>query len=326
MAGIKEFIKRWLRFDKKSSKDTLLFLFFVAMAAAFWILLSFNNNMTHDMIVKVKVSKPANVTFIQEIPATVTVTVKDRGLAFLKSFFHSDPSINIKFDKYNVEKNNSMEITPSQMLSEVRMVISREATILKVMPETINVKYTTLPGKKVPVNWEDNIRNITPDRQFVINPDMVTTDPDSVVVYAIDRATLNEISEVDLVTVEVANLSATYSKIVRFRPINGVRIIPDRVKLTVPVEPLIKKVDNVPISVRNQPYGINILLFPSSINVTYLLPQSKYKEPANLTVVVDYNDIDMSSNKVNVKLGEVSGAYSNVVLGSDSVNYVIERY
>ena len=326
MAWLKESFKRLLHFDKKSSKDTLLFLFFVAMAAAFWILLSFNNNMTHDLVVKVKVTKPANVTLLQEVPSTITVTVKDRGLAFLKQFFHSDPSINLKFDKYCVEKNSTMEISQSQMLSEVRQAINREATVLKVMPEAINVNYTTLPGKKVPVNWEDNIKNMTPDKQFVINPDMVTTSPDSVVVYAIDRATLNEITEVDLVTVEVAHLSSTYDKTVRLRPISGVRIIPDRVRLIVPVEPLIKKVDNVPISVRNQPYGINVLLFPSSINVSYLLPQSKYKDAVNLTVVVDYNDIDLSSNKVNVKLGEVSGAYSNVVLGVDSVNYVIERY
>ena len=104
------------------------------------------------------------------------------------------------------------------------------------------------------------------------------------------------------------------------------RIIPDRIRLTVPVEPLIKKEQDVPISVRNQPYGINVLLFPPSINVSYLLPQSKYKEPINLTVVVDYNDIDLSTNKVNVKLGEVSGAYSGVQLSVDSVNYVIERY
>ena len=89
---------------------------------------------------------------------------------------------------------------------------------------------------------------------------------------------------------------------------------------------LIKKEQEVSISVRNQPYGLNVLLFPPSVKVSYLVPQSKYHSPLNLTVVVDYNDINMSSNKVNIKLGEVSGAYSNVVIGADSVNYVIERF
>lgn len=278
------------------------------------------------MTVQVKLNKPSNVTLIQELPSTITVTVKDRGLSFLKSFFKSTPSIELNFGKYNNEKDNMLEISASQLLSELRRTISREATIIKVSPETFSVKYTTLPGKKVPVNWEDNIKNITPDKQYVINPDMVNTIPDSVTVYAFDRATLNEITEVDIQTVEVANLTSNYNRSVRLRHINNVRIAPDKVTLQVPVEQLIKKEQNVPISVRNQPYGINVLLFPPSINVTYLVPQSKYKDPTNLTVVVDYNDIDLSSNKVNIKLGEVSGAYSNVVLGGDSVNYVIERY
>ena len=187
MGWLKDKLKL-LRFGRKfTSKDTLLFLFFFVIASAFWLLLSFNNNMTHDMIVKVKVKKPANVTLIQEVPSTITVTVKDRGLIFLKSFFHSDPSIEINFDKYCDEKSNSMVLSQSQLLSEVRRVITREGTIIKVIPEAIAVKYTTLPGKKVPVTWEDNIKNIIPDKQFVINPDMVRTTPDSVMVYAIDR-------------------------------------------------------------------------------------------------------------------------------------------
>lgn len=319
-------VKAWRMIRKLSSKETALFLFFVCMASGFWLLLAFNNNMTHDIIVNVKTQKPTNVTFIQEPPATITVTIKDRGLFFLKSFFRSTPSIEINFERYSDEKNNTLEVSSSQLMSEVRKAISRETSIIKIHPETIKVQYTTIEGKKVPINWEDNITNFVPDKQFVVNPDMVTTSPDSVMVYAMDRSTLHSISEVDIITVEVDNLTKTYTRTIKLKPIKDVRIIPDHIKLTVPVEPLIRKEQDVPISVRNQPSGVNILTFPPSVHVSYLLPQSKYKEPANLTVVVDYDDIDPSTNKVNIKVGEVSGAYSDVVLSVDSVNYVIERY
>ena len=90
MAWLKESFKRLLHFDKKSSKDTLLFLFFVAMAAAFWILLSFNNNMTHDLVVKVKVTKPANVTLLQEVPSSQgpRTSIPQTVLSF-RSFYQS---------------------------------------------------------------------------------------------------------------------------------------------------------------------------------------------------------------------------------------------
>ncbi len=311
---------------KLTSKDTALFLFFVVMAAAFWMLLTFNTQMTHDVTVKLKVKKPTNVTLLQELPETFVVTVKDRGTAFLKSYFHSSPSIEIDFNKYYDEKTHSMIVTPSQLASEVRKVFRREASLIKISPDSFNVKYTTLPGKKVPVNWEENLKSITTDRQYVINPEEVRTDPDSVIVYSQDRATLQNITEVDIATVEVDNLTTSLDKKVLIKTINNVRAIPNKVTLHVAVEPLIKKEQEVTISVRNQPYGINVLLFPKSVKVSYLLPQSKYQSPPTLTVVADYNDIDMNSKKVNIKVGEVSGAYSNVIIATDSVDYVIERF
>lgn len=319
---------KWLPalYKRLSSKETFLFLTFVLIAALFWVLLAFNNNMTHDVSVTVTIKKPKNVTLIGDVPSSITVTVKDRGLSFMKSFFKAKPTIELDFNKYLNEKSSTMEVTSSQLINEVRRALNSDATIIKVTPESIISKYTTLPGKKVPVNWEDNIENIIPDKQFVINPDMIKTDPDSVVVYALDQATLFKINEVDISTVEVANLTTTFNKDVTIKGINNVKIVPDRVELTVPVEPLIRKDFNASISVRNLPHGVKVLVFPPSVDVTFLVPQSHYRDPVNLTVIVDYNDIAPNNNKVNIKLGEVSGNYTNVTLPIDSVTYLIERY
>lgn len=320
MHKAKPFLRKFL------SKDAALFLFFIVMSAAFWMLLTFNTQMTHDVPVRIKIKKPNNVTLLQELPNSFTVTVKDRGTAFLNSYFHSSPSIEIDFNRYYDEKNKILSISSSQLLNEMRRVFRREATIMKINPDSIKVKYTTLPGKKVAINWEDNVKNITTDRQFVVNPEEMKTIPDSVMIYAPDKATLHNISEVDISTIEVENLTTSLDQMVRIKPINNVRIIPSKVNLHVPVEPLIKKEDKVAISVRNQPYGLKIMLFPPTVKVSYLLPQSKFKLPVNLTVVVDYNDIDLSSSKVNIKLGEVPGIYSNVDIETDSVDYIIERF
>ncbi len=320
MHKTKPFLRKFL------SKDAALFVFFLFMAAAFWMLLTFNTQMTHDVPVKLKIKKPNNVTLLQELPEVLTVTVKDRGTAFLNSYFHSNPSIEIDFARYLDEKSNSISITSSQLLNELRRAFRREATIMKISPDSIKVMYTTLPGKKVAVNWEDNVKNITTDRQFVVNPDDMRTTPDSVMIYALDRSTLKMIDEVDIATIEVDNLTASLDKTVRIKPIPNVRIIPNKVKLHIPVEPLIMKQVVVPISVRNMPYGMNVLLFPPSIKVSFLLPQSKYKSPVNLTVVADYNDIDLAYSYVKIREGEVDGSYSGVQLETDSVRYILERF
>lgn len=310
-----------------SSKNTFLFLAFVGVASLFWVLLSFNNNMTHDITINVVVKTPSNVTLINDVPSTITVTVKERGLSFLKSFFKPKPTIELDFKKYINEKNGTMEVAPNQLINEVRRALNNnDATIIKVIPESITSKYTTLPGKKVPVNWEDNIENINEDKQFYIYREMIKTDPDSVVVYALDQATLFNIKEVNISTVEVANLTSTFTKEVMLKSINNVKIVPDRVKLTVPVEPLIRKDYNASISVRNQPYNVKVVVFPTSVDVSFLVPQSHYRDPVNLTMIVDYNDIDLSRKKVNVKVGERSENYKYIKQHIDSVTYFIEQY
>lgn len=305
---------------KLTSKNVFLFLGFVIISTVFWLLLSFNNNMTHDTTINVVIKKPSNVTLIQDIPSKITVTLKDRGLSLIKSLFKSTPTIEINFDKYNNEKNNTIEITASQLISEVRNTLGSESAIIKVSPESFSAKYTTLPGKKVPVNWENNIKSIIPDKLFVINPSLIRTNPDSVVVYALDLSTLYKIKEVDISTVEVANLTSTFKKEVRLRSINNVRIVPDEVVLTVPVEPLIKKNYEASISVRNKPNNIDVILDPPSVNVSFLVPQSHYHDQVKLNVIVDWNDIDINSKMVKIKLAEYAGYYSNVTLSADSVN------
>jgi len=313
-------------FKKMSGKNTLVFLTFVVIAALFWVLLSFNKELTRDITVNVIIKKPAHVTMIHDVPTKITVTVKQRGLSYFKSLFKPTSTVELNFDKYNNEKNNTLEIAPNQLLGEIRKALGSDVTIIKVMPESFTLKYTTLPGKKVPVNWGDNIKNILPDKQYVINTNQIKTNPDSVIIYALDQATLFSVNEVDIETVEVANLKSTLTKEVRLMGINNVKIVPDKVKLTIPVEPLIKKKYNATISVRNKPEGINVLVFPPSVDCTFLVPQSHFRDKVSLTVVVDYNDINLQKNKVNIKRGEVSENYHNVSMALDSVNYIIERY
>ena len=57
-------------------------------------------------------------------------------------------------------------------------------------------------------------------------------------------------------------------------PMDGMRIIPDRVIVTVPVEPLIVKKKKVRIDVTGLPDGVGLITFPSVAEVSYLVPMS----------------------------------------------------
>ena len=106
-----------------------------------------------------------------------------------------------------------------------------------------------------------------------------------------------------------------------------VKIEPERIQLTIPVEPLISKKLNIPIQVKNMPEGMNVITFPSVVEVSFLVPFSMYRKNLPMSAIVDFNDIKRTrSNKVNVKIEEFPALYNNISLGQDSVEYIIEKH
>ena len=92
-------------------------------------------------------------------------------------------------------------------------------------------------------------------------------------------------------------LTDTTSVLVKIKPIDGVRIIPDNVTVTIPVEPLIARSQMASVVVKNMPHGYGLLTFPSQIEVSYLIPMSAYNtEPYDIKAYVDLADALSGSN------------------------------
>ena len=150
---------------------------------------------------------------------------------------------------------------------------------------------------------------------------------DSVLVYG-DAKTLSQISEAYTYQLNVKDLSDTLRHNVKMAPIPDALIEPGSIDVMVPIERLQTKTQRVQVSVRNAPANINVVVFPSSVEVTYRAPKSEASQNADdITAVVDYNTIDVKAkgNKAALQIGEVPGAYVDVKLLTDSVEYIIEH-
>lgn len=111
---------------------------------------------------------------------------------------------------------------------------------------------------------------------------------------------------------------------VRVKPIAGVRIIPDVVTVTVPVEPLISKKRKISIEVTNRPDDRNLITFPSKIEISYLVPMSAYNDDYPVKAYVDYRQARSSVKKLPVTLSALPSVYHNLSFAPDSVEYIIE--
>ena len=308
--------------ESPRTRSILLYLFFVVISAIFWSFLTFNSDVQLELEVPIEISKPNNVHLLNKVPDTLTVTVKDRGYRFFSYLFHKSPKITLRLSDYS-DGNSSFKIDQSHLKKALASVLNKQATIVSVLPESINIKFTDLPGKKVPVKTDI----VVEPREDYTQYGALIQSQDSVLVFS-DAKTLSEINEVYTYHVEELNLTDTLRRRVTIAPINGAVVEPRSIDIIVPIEKLKQQTRSVKIAVRNAPAGVKMLLFPSDVEVKYLTPVSRITEDAGITAVVDYNSVDFNSpsNKVKVMIGEVPAAYQDVRFSNDSVEYIIEKH
>lgn len=320
--GIKAYINRLISAKDGSSKSRslLLYLFFVIISAILWCFLTFNNTITLEMQVPVIVkAKPDNVRFLSNFADTVTVTVSDKGTSFIKYIFKSTPKLELRFSDYATGEG-VFKVDATRLKKLIARKLSRGANIVSVLPDNINVKFTDAPGKLVPVVVDIDIK---PQLLYMQNGP-VTKSQDSVMVFS-DPTTLANISEVYTYHINAIDLTDTLRRKVSIAPLRGAVVEPRSLEVVVPIEKMVSKRQKVQVSVRNQPEGVKVIVFPSSVEISYRAPMSAQKKHADVTAVVDYNSIDTKSNKVAVKVGEAPAIYQDFRISVDSVEYIVEK-
>ena len=308
--------------ESPRTKSIMQYLTFVLISAVFWGFLTFNGDVQLDLEVPVEVSLPANVHLLTKVPDTLTVTLRDKGYRFISYMFYKSPKLTLRLSDYN-DGTNTFKIDQSHLKKALAAVLNKHATIVSVLPESLNIKFTDLPGKKVPIRADLSIE----PRENYTHIGTLALSQDSVMVFS-DAKTLSEINEVYTYHVEELELTDTLRRNVTIAPINGAVVEPRSINIMVPIEKLKPQTRRIKIAVRNAPKGVKMLLFPSDVEVQYMSPVSRITEEAGITAVVDYNSVDFGShnNKVKVMIGEVPAAYQDVTFSHDSVEYIIEKH
>jgi len=308
--------------ESPRTRSILLYLGFVVISAIFWSFLTFNSDVKLDIEVPVKVNMPNNVHLLSRVPDTLTVTVNDRGYRFFSYLFHTTPVLTLRFDDYN-DGNGNFKVDQSHLKKALASVLNKHANIVSVLPENINIRFTDLPGKKVPVKTDI----IVEAREDYAQYGALIQSQDSVLVFS-DAQTLNEINEVYTYHVEETDLTDTLRRKVSIAPIKGAVVEPRNIEIIVPIEKMRFLTRHLKIVVRNAPPTVKMLLFPSDVEISFRSPVSRIKDDAGITAVVDYNSLGLnsSSNKVKVLIGEIPAAYQDVKISPDSVEYIIEKH
>lgn len=299
--------------------DFIVFFICLGIATVFWLFLSLYDEVERDYDIPLSIENvPDSVVIVESVPSAFNVVVQGKGVQFLKFIWHDVRPLRVNFKDY-ATSSGQFSIPRQKLDGLLRDYFGQGVKIVSLRPESVKAAYTSNIGRKVPIEL---ITDIQTNMQYVISGP-IKANVDSVMLYSANELPRDLLSVTSYPLVR-SGLKDTMNFVVKIRPIEGVRIIPDQIEVQVPVEPLISKKRTVPIEVLNAPDDVRLITFPSSAEVTYLVPMSQYGKDLTIRLFVDYSSLNRELQKVPVQSSAVSGVFRNFSFKPDSVEYIIE--
>ena len=291
-------------------------------------------NETYEREVQVGVqlvNVPKNVVITEEPPATVKVTVRDKGY-FIGSYLYGNvlKKIRMDFGTYSNGKGGGI-MTNAEVQRQLYQLLYKSTKIVSLKPDRIEFQYNLGRHKKVPIKL---LGHIQPEKGYYLAK--AKFEPDSITVYAA-KALLDSIKVVYIAPQQVVNFRDTVRRDVPLRRIAGAKVMPETVRMTLIPDVLAEEVVEVPIEAVNMPEGMVLRTFPSKVKVHFVVgarilrkmpknAETKQLLPRCFHVIADYHDIaGGEGDKCKLTLRSVPGEVRNARLEKDEVDYLLEQ-
>ena len=278
--------KRWIAW--LWNRQTLIFLFFLALSTTFWLFQALNETYEREFDVKLELRNvPSNVVVTTELPGTVRVTLRDKGSALLTyRYTQRLTPVVIDFATYSnalghviVPNTDITRQIASQLLPSTQMVSAK--------PDTLEFYYNYGLCKRVPVVVQGTI---SANKLFTLSNSLLSRE--YVTVYA-SKEQLDTITGAYTRPVNLRNLTDTARVRAEFAPVRGAKFTPKYVDLTFCVDRLVEKTVQVAVQQVNFPASKQLRTFPATVNITFQVGMGQYRSITsdNFVLVVNYEDV-----------------------------------
>ena len=306
------------------NKEFLIFLFFLLLSGAFWLMMALNETYEEELKVPVRlVGIPRNAVMTDEPADTVKVTVRDKGFTLVTyKYGHWFRPLTFKFATYANEDQGHGAIPAADIIKQVQSQLYGSSKLLSVKPEKLDFYFTYGASKKVPIRFRGKIS--TSKSYYLAHTEF---SPMMVTAYA-NKKVLDELKYVEIEPFNYRNLQDTIRRNVRLQKIRGVKLVPSTVRLSVYPDVLTEESIEVPVSAVNMPAGMVLRTFPSRVTVRFTIGASQFRmiRPEQFNVVVDYQTLaENPSDKCTLQLRSVPSSVSKARLELDKVDYLLEQ-
>lgn len=307
----------------KNSKEVFTFLFFLVIAALFWLEQTLDSEYEVDVKVPLKLKNvPESIVITSDFPEELTVTLRDKGNTLLnyqltKRFY----PINIDFAEHQ-NRRHHVSLLSNVYNKSITAQLANSTTVTAIEPDTIDYYYSEGKSKKVPVRLQGRV---TPGQQYYISDTIFN--PAQVTVYA-PQGALDTVKAAYTQFFEDTQIEDTLRRQVELVSGRGVKFVPDVVEVTLPVDIYTEKSVEVPIEGVNFPAGKTLRAFPSKVKVTFHVGLTKYLDikPEDFRILVTYEELrKLDGEKYQVKLKKQPKGVSQVRFYPAQIDFLIEN-
>lgn len=309
----------------RKNREFLIFLFFFALSAVFWLLQTLNETFETEVVVPLKLNNvPSNLIITSDLPDELHVTVQDKGSILMK-YLYGQPLTPVTVDYKNYDFGGMagrVQVQEAEVRRAIAPQLFSSTRIQSIKPDTLEFFYNRGLKKKVPVLISGVIE---PAQQYYLRH--VVAKPDSVVVFA-PSSILDTLQAAYTQNFYQAGLVESKNLQIPVRPIRGAKFIPDVLDVQIDVDIYTEKTVEVPIVGVNFPADKDLRTFPSKVKVTFKVGSKSYKSITadDFVLVISYEElINNESSKILLHLKSIPEGVSSVRIHPSEVDYLLEQ-
>lgn len=269
------------------------------------------------------VGVPKNVVMTSAMSDTVRVTVRDKGFALLSyEAYRKLRPLRFSFLTYANKQTGKGQVAVTDIQRLVRQQLYGSTSISSIKADKLDFSFNYGQNRRIKVKL---VGHVVPSENYYLSH--VQIEPDFVTVYA-SKEVLDKLGAVATQSLNLTNFYDTVQRVVNLAAVEGAKIVPSKVKVTLYADVLTEGSVEVPITTINKPANLTIRTFPQSVTVSYTVGAKVYRfvKASDFDVVADYNEISAHpSDKCNLTLKSRSRFARNPKLETTQVDYLIEQ-
>lgn len=305
------------------NKEFLVFLFFLAVSAGFWCMITLNETYEKEVSVPLRMTGiPENVVITDPLPDSVKVVIKDKGYV-LVSYLYGDAIKPVVVNFNNCfKKNDKGTMTQGEFLKHFYQIIYGSTKVVSVKAEKWDFNYNYGLAKSVPVVIDGEVKAY--EDYYVARSEII---PEHVKIYS-SKEKLDSIVEMFTEQLNIVNFKDTVQRKVNLKKIPGVKVEPSEIQVKFYADKMVETELMVPVKAINMPENLIFRPFPARVPLRIIVGRANLSSlnPDNFSVEVDYKELPKNPNeKCSLHLSRTPRYVLNATLKVSEVEYLIEK-